>query len=211
MNETVLELNNIEKDYGSAHVLGPLSLEIHSGDMIGIRGENGSGKSTLLRLMAGLEKVSSGSIKHTDFMPGELGYVPQQIALFPTFTGYQNLRFFAAAIGLKGKELKQRSRCLLRAVGLEEKAKSKVSTYSGGMQRRLNLACALLRPPKLLLADEPTVGADDRSIELILDILKELSVNGCAVVLITHHKDEYRKLDCSLYCLKNGLLIKETE
>lgn len=209
MKEHILKLTDIEKNYGPNRVLGPLSLIIDSGEIIGIRGENGSGKSTLIRLTAGIEKPSGGKIEKIEFAPGELGYVPQELALFPMLTGYQNLKFYAAAVGLKGRKIKTKCLELLEKTGLTGKAHAKVSTYSGGMQRRLNLACALLGEPKLLLADEPTVGADDASVESIIGIFRELSANGCAVVFVTHRRDEFQKLNCAVYLLKNGQLQKE--
>ena len=182
--EQVLVLENITKAYGTRfskekrRVLGPVSLCIRKGEAVGITGENGAGKSTLLSVAAGIERQDAGKIELAPLGRGQLGYVPQEIALYPALTGMQNLRFFASAAGLYGRRRTIRCRYLLEKVNLADKADKPVSTYSGGMQRRLNLACALVGDVKLLLLDEPTVGADENSTEIILNTITALKNGG---------------------------------
>lgn len=211
MTKPIVSLNSIEKAYGSNRVLGPFSLDINEGEIVGIIGENGAGKSTLLKIIAGILRIDSGCISREILRRGELGYVPQEYALYSGLTGLENLRFFASAAGLHGKRLAIRTKHLIEQVNLVEKSDKPVSTYSGGMKRRLNLAAALVGDVKLLLLDEPTVGADEESVQLILGLLKKLKNRGCAVVLVSHHLDEIHQLADRIVLIENGSLrvIKE--
>ncbi len=208
MGESLIELKNIEKSYGSERVLGPLSFKVVPGEIVGIIGENGAGKSTLLRIIAGVEVPDSGEKTAADFKPGEIGYVPQELALYTGLTGKQNMYYWAAAVGLSGKVKKERCRELLELVNLSEKADKPVASYSGGMKRRLNLACALVGDVRLLLLDEPTVGADARSTELMLNALGDLKARGCAVILVSHHMDEITRVCDRTVRLENGKMIE---
>jgi len=202
--EQVLVLENITKAYGTRfskekkRVLGPVSLCIRKGEAVGITGENGAGKSTLLSVAAGIERQDAGKIELAPLGRGQLGYVPQEIALYPALTGMQNLRFFASAAGLYGRRRTIRCRYLLEKVP--------VSTYSGGMQRRLNLACALVGDVKLLLLDEPTVGADENSIEIILNTITALKNGGCAVLLVSHRAEDIARVCDRAVKLKDGVV-----
>lgn len=210
--EQVLVLENITKAYGTRfskekkRVLGPVSLCIRKGEAVGITGENGAGKSTLLSVAAGIERQDAGKIELTPLGRGQLGYVPQEIALYPALTGMQNLRFFASAAGLYGRRRTIRCRYLLEKVNLADKADKPVSTYSGGMQRRLNLACALVGDVKLLLLDEPTVGADENSTEIILNTITALKNGGCAVLLVSHRAEDIARVCDRVVKLKDGVV-----
>ena len=156
-----MSLKDIVLEYGGERVLDGVSIDIAKGDAIGIHGRNGAGKSTLMGIMAGTLKPTSGSVSVSPALRGKICCVPQDIALYPSLTGKQNLEFWAEAYGLFGKAEKLRVDYLLKLVGLTEKANKRVETYSGGMKRRLNMAAGLVITPALLLLDEPTVGADD--------------------------------------------------
>ena len=201
--EQVLVLENITKAYGTRfskekkRVLGPVSLCIRQGEAVGITGENGAGKSTLLSVAAGIERQDAGKIELAPLGRGQLGYVPQEIALYPALTGMQNLRFFASAAGLYGRRRTIRCRYLLEKVNLADKADKPVSTYSGGMQRRLNLACALV---------EPTVGADENSTEIILNTITALKNGGCAVLLVSHRAVDIARVCDRVVKLKDGVV-----
>ncbi|MBR3842065.1 MAG: ABC transporter ATP-binding protein [Christensenellaceae bacterium] len=202
MKESLLRLEKIEKSYGKIKILGPIDLEIRKGEIIGIKGKNGAGKSTLLKIMAGVLKESAGKviIDH-DLI---LGYVPQDIALYPELTGKQNLRFFADLENIPQKSAKRRIDWLLERLMLSDAANKKLSQYSGGMKRRLNLAAALIKTPQLILLDEPTVGADAESAEIILKLIKDLAAAGSAVVLIDHYEEELNSTANRLITIQDG-------
>ena len=135
--------------------------------------------------------------------------MPQEISLYGSLNGLQNLRFWGMSAGLAGKELSARGRRLLEQMELTDKEKKAVSTYSGGMKRRLHLATALIAQPKLLLLDEPTVGADARSVSLILTTLADVRRQGCAVVLISHQTGELEQVCDRILTLEKGLVTAE--
>ena len=203
-------LTQAEKWYGrSAPALGPVSLEVCPGEILGIRGPNGAGKSTLLGLMAGSLRPDSGACIRSAQAEGHIGYVPQDLSLYHTLTGMDNLKFWGLANGLPRKAISARSRWLLERLDLAGQGRDVVSTYSGGMQRRLHLATALMVSPRLLLLDEPTVGADERSAELILSMLKHLQSRQCAVVLISHFPGELERVCSRILTLEAGLITGE--
>jgi ABC-type multidrug transport system, ATPase component len=208
MGASLIELKNIEKSYASSRVLGPLSFAVAPGEIVGVVGENGAGKSTLLRIIAGVEAPDAGERIAEGFKPGEIGYVPQELALYTGLTGKQNMYYWATAVGLRGRAKKERCRELLAGVNLTEKADKSVSSYSGGMKRRLNLACALVGNVRLLLLDEPTVGADAHSTDLILETLKALKKKNCAVILVSHHMDEIAAVCDRKIRIESGKMIE---
>ena len=181
-------MNNVTVDYGKERILDGVSLDVRAGEILGVRGRNGAGKTTLMEIMADILKPRTGT---RSVEPGlALCYVPQEISLYTSLTGRQNLEFWAESYGLHGKREKARVDYLLQLMGLTEKAKKRVETYSGGMKRRLNMAAALVVTPQLLLLDEPTVGADAASVEVMLSTVKRLAERGAAVVLISHITDD---------------------
>ena len=203
-------LERAEKRYGrSEPVLGPVSLEVRPGEVLGVRGPNGAGKSTLLGLMAGVLRPDRGTCTRSPEAEGHTGYVPQDLSLYQTLTGLDNLKFWGLAHGLPRKAVAARSRWLLERLDLSPRGRDPVSAYSGGMQRRLHLATALMATPRLLLLDEPTVGADERSAGLILSMLKHLRGMGCAVVLISHSPGELEQVCSRVLTLEAGLVVKE--
>ena len=206
MNETVLSLNNVTVEYGRERVLDGVSLDVHAGEILGVRGRNGAGKTTLMEIMAGTLKPRSGSRTASPGLEGALCYVPQEISLYPSLTGRQNLEFWAESYGLNGKREKARVDYLLQLMGLTDKAKKRVETYSGGMKRRLNMAAALVVTPKLLLLDEPTVGADAASVEVMLSTVKRLAERGAAVVLISHIAEDIEGYCTRVITLEEGKL-----
>lgn len=189
---------------GSERVLNGVSIDVRSGEVLGIYGKNGAGKSTLIGVMAGTVRQDSGTREELCSLKRALCYVPQDIALYPSLTGKQNLEFWAGAYGLHGKREKARVDYLLRLMDLKEKANKRVETYSGGMKRRLNMACALVVTPKLLLLDEPTVGADAASVAVMLETVKRLRANGTAIVLISHISDDLSSVCDRILTLSEG-------
>ncbi|MBR0134811.1 MAG: ABC transporter ATP-binding protein [Clostridia bacterium] len=208
MGETVLSLKDIVVEYGSDRILDSVSIDVHEGEILGIQGKNGAGKSTLIGIMAGTVKPRSGTRTELTDLSGKICYVPQDIALYPSLTGRQNLEFWAEAYGLRGQRKRARIRFLLDLMNLSDKANKRVETYSGGMKRRLNMAAALVITPKLLLLDEPTVGADKESVAVMLDIVKRMSDNGAAVVLISHISDELGSVCSRFITLAEGKIAE---
>lgn len=204
--EILCTLTGAEKRYArrSAPALGPLSLAVEAGEVLGIRGPNGAGKSTLLGLLAGVLRPDRGEIVWGEGVRGRIGYVPQELSLYSGLTGLENLRFWAKACGLPGRAVPARSRWLLERLELTEKGSELVSAYSGGMKRRLHLASALMVTPRLLLLDEPTAGADERSAELILDLIGHMRGQGCGVVLTSHRTGELERACGRLLTLEAG-------
>lgn len=203
-------LTRAEKWYDrSSPALGPVSLEVRSGEILGIRGPNGAGKSTLLGLMAGSLRPDRGACVRSPEAEGRTGYVPQDLSLYHTLTGMENLKFWGLANGLPRKAISARGRWLLEYLDLSDRGGDAVSTYSGGMRRRLHLATALMVIPRLLLLDEPTVGADEHSAGLILSMLKHLQGQRCAVVLISHFPGELERVCSRILTLEAGLVTGE--
>ena len=209
-DRAVCTLTGAGKSFGgAAPVLGPVDLELRSGEILGVRGPNGAGKSTLLSIMAGALRPDRGRRVISPEAEGRVGYVPQDLSLYSTLTGWDNLKFWGLASGLPPKAVSARSRWLLEALDLAGREKQPVFTYSGGMQRRLHLATALMVTPRLLLLDEPTVGADTRSAGLILDMLEHFRDRGCAIALISHREGELERVCSRIVTLDAGQLVRE--
>ena len=206
MNEkVVLSLNDIHVSFDGNPVLNGVSVELYPGEVLGIRGENAAGKSTLLSVMAGILRPQQGIRAAA---PGaEIRIVPQDIALYPSLTGKQNLEFFAEADGFFGNAERNRVNEMLRIFNLESSARKRVETYSGGMKRRLNMAVSLIRTPDILLLDEPTVGADTRSVGIMLGCIKALKELGTSIVLISHNKSDLDAVCDRTAELRNGFLL----
>ena len=200
----MLKLDHITKRYGALTALDDVSLNIAPGEFFGLLGPNGAGKSTLMSLVAGLRAPDAGGIlldgkPVTAADPStriSLGLVPQSIALYEDLSAEQNLRIFGELYGLRGAELRSRIDEALLAVQLADRRRDQVKTFSGGMQRRLNLVAALLHRPKLLLCDEPTVGVDPHSRNAIFDFLEARVRDGLTVIYSTHYMEEATRL-CS--------------
>jgi len=199
---SVLSLQNVTIHYGRTPAVQELSLDVQAGEVFGLLGPNGSGKSTTLTAIAGLRPLSSGSIRICDLCVREqpleyrhkLGLVPQELAFYEDLSARDNLLFFGRLYGLKGTVLRQRVEEVLDLVWLTEQAHRPARTYSGGMQRRLNLACGLLHRPALLLLDEVTVGLDLHARNAIFDCLRHLRDQGTALVCTTHYLAEAEQL-----------------
>lgn len=200
-------LKDVTKCYArrAAPALGPISLSVAGGEILGVRGPNGAGKSTLLGLLAGVLRPSGGERS----CACRVGYVPQELSLYSALTAAENLRFWGLAQGLPGKITSVRARWLLGELELSDKGDALVSALSGGMKRRLHLATALMATPELLLLDEPTVGADDHSAALILALLGRLAGQGCGIVLTSHRAGELKQTCSRILTLEAGRPVRE--
>jgi len=208
----MLSLDNVTKRYGSLPALDGVSLQIEAGEFFGLLGPNGAGKSTLMSLVAGLRVPDAGHIT-IDGQPlsagrpeirAGLGLVPQHVALYPKLSAEQNLRIFGQLYGLGGAVLRDRVNEGLEAMQLADRRRDPVQTFSGGMQRRLNIIAALLHRPKLLLCDEPTVGVDPQSRNAIFEFLEQLNREGLTVIYSTHYMEEATRLCSRIGIIDHG-------
>jgi ABC-2 type transport system ATP-binding protein len=191
-SQAILRVRDVTKSYRDVPVLRGISFELYAGELLALLGPNGAGKTTLIRCLSGRSVVDSGEF---DFGPpgGERrlpGIVPQSLAIYDDLTAQQNLRIFGRLHGIRGKQLRTRVREALEWSNLEERRHSLAKTFSGGMKRRLNIACSVLHQPQLLLLDEPTVGVDPQSRERIYEMLAQLRQAGTGILLTTHHLEE---------------------
>jgi ABC-2 type transport system ATP-binding protein len=208
----MLQLRSVTKRYGSLVALDDVSLDIARGEFFGLLGPNGAGKSTLMSLVAGLRSPDAGTLA-LDGAPltvldsttrTALGLVPQSIALYEELSADQNLRIFGELYGLRGSALRERIDEALVAVQLTDRRREPVKHFSGGMQRRLNLAASLLHRPKLLLCDEPTVGVDPQSRNAIFEYLERLNREGLTIIYSTHYMEEATRLCSRIGIIDHG-------
>ncbi|MBD7986029.1 ABC transporter ATP-binding protein [Sporosarcina sp. Sa2YVA2] len=211
----MLTLIDVKKHFGSKDVIKGVSLQIERGESFGLLGPNGAGKSTLIAMICGLISYDAGSIqidgkpvsKHMHATKKIIGVVPQDIALYPTMSAIDNLVFWGKMYGLKTKMVKTRAREVLEVVGLTERAKDRIETFSGGMKRRINIGAALMHKPELLIMDEPTVGIDPQSRNHILETVKKLNEQGMTVIYTSHYMEEVDYLCKRIAIMDNGKLI----
>ena len=202
MSTTVLRATGLRKRYGSIEAVRGVSFEIAEGETYGLLGPNGAGKTTTISMVCGLLARDAGDVT-LDGTPIDvgavaakagIGYVPQDLALYPDLTARENLEFFGRLYGLQGARLRSRIAEVLETVGLTARAGDRTDKYSGGMQRRLNIGIGLLHQPRLLLLDEPTVGVDPQSRNAILESIAALGKSGMAILYTTHYMEEAERL-----------------
>lgn len=213
----IANIKNIVKRYGTHLALDHVDLEIEEGEILGLLGPNGAGKTSLIHSLVGVIGIDSGEIKVFDKshkssileIKRQTGLVTQDITVFPDLTARENLEFFGGVYGLKGLELKQRVDETLEFVGLTEHAKKLPSKFSGGMQRRLNIACALVHRPKFLIMDEPTVGIDPQSRNHILETVRKLNKQGTTILYTTHYMEEVQSIASRVVIMDQGHVIAQ--
>lgn len=195
-SELPLVVQGAQKHYGKVHALAGATFEVRRGELLGLLGPNGAGKTTMIKAIAGRLKLDAGTIRvfgrtlrREDKRP-EVGVVPQELAVYPLLTARENLEAFGELYGVTGKALADRVDWALEWSDLKDRAREPTKRFSGGMRRRLNIACSLLHQPTLVLADEPTVGVDPQSRERIYEMLASLQQAGVSIVLTTHHLEE---------------------
>jgi ABC-2 type transport system ATP-binding protein len=210
----VLTMDGVRKSYGAVVALDDLSLQVREGEVFGLLGPNGAGKSTTINLAVGLLRPDGGHVRiDGKGTPADLsvrraiGVAPQTLALYELLSAEENLRFFGAMYGLTGSVLRERVRWALEFVGLSERAQHRVSSYSGGMKRRLNLAAAVVHDPALILLDEPTVGVDPQSRSQIFENILRLKALGRTIIYTTHYMEEAQRLCDRVAIIDNGRLL----
>jgi ABC-2 type transport system ATP-binding protein len=193
---SVLSVVDARKTFGAVKALDGASLELREGELLGLLGPNGAGKTTLIRAIAGRVRLDAGEIRvfgqpvDGRRTPPELGIVPQEIALYPLMTARENLAVFGRLQGLTSAELGRQVDWALESTGLKDRANESIRQFSGGMRRRLNIACGVLHRPRIVLLDEPTVGVDPQSRDRIYDVLDDLRGRGVSLLVTTHHLEE---------------------
>jgi ABC-2 type transport system ATP-binding protein len=216
IGEIALQAENLRKSFGPRLVLDGVSLSVRTGEIVGLLGPNGAGKTTTLSILATLLEADSGEIRvggapagGKRVIRGKIGFVPQSIALYPSLSAAHNLRLFARIHGLTAAAARAESVRMLEAVGLADRANDPVAVLSGGMKRRLNLACGMVHRPEVLLLDEPSVGVDPQSREQILATVRRLADGGVATVYSTHYMDEVERLADRILLIDSGRVLAE--
>lgn len=213
----IIAVSDLNKNYGEKQVVKELSFEINKGEILCFLGPNGAGKSTTINILCGVLGYNAGEINYRgrnvknclNEFKRHLGVVPQELAIYEDLSAERNVKFFASLYGLKGKELDNKVNKALELVGLSERRKDKAKTFSGGMKRRLNIACAIAHEPELLIMDEPTVGIDPQSRNHILVSIKKLRENGMTIIYTTHYMEEVEEISTRILIMDSGNIIAE--
>ena len=211
----MLEVRSLQKRYGARTAVAEVSFEARAGEVLGLLGPNGAGKSTIVGMIAGLTVPDAGEVRvggatlaaDAFGYKRRIGLVPQYLALFEDLSAVDNVGLFGALYGLPKTRLKARARDVLGMVGLADRAKEKPATFSGGMKRRLHIACALVHDPDLLLLDEPTAGVDPQSRNAIFENLEALKRAGKALVYTTHYMEEVERLADRVVIVDHGRVV----
>lgn len=213
----LLETKNLTKRFGEIHAVDDVSFEVQPGEIYGLLGPNGAGKTTTISLACGLLKPDGGDIRIDDksFWNNPqaarkiMGVVPQDLALYEVLNGRENLEFWGRVAGLSKSDSRARATELLEALTLTDRANDVVKKYSGGMKRRINLGCALMHRPKLILLDEPTVGIDPQARTKILEFIRELVADGAGILYTTHYLEEAETLCNRIGIIDHGKILAE--
>ncbi len=205
INDSLLDVDALTKSFGAREAVRSISFSLGRGEIFGLLGPNGAGKTTTIEMIAGILEPSGGTIKPA----GKLGLVPQTIALYPTLSAEENLHFFGRIHGLSTERVRSRTQLLLTLSGLTARARDPVCQFSGGMKRRLNLACGVIHEPDVVLLDEPTVGVDPQSREHIYEALAGFAEEGTALLLTTHYMQEAERLCGRVAIMDEGQFIAE--
>lgn len=217
MNNKIIHINQLTKKYKDSDFFAVqcLDLSIKKNEIFGLLGPNGAGKTTLISMLCGLLKPSSGTIEidNLNFKKNRkqiqylIGVVPQEYALYPTLTARENLMYFGSMYGIKPQELKNRINQSLKELGLSKFSDKRIQTFSGGMKRRINLIAGILHHPKILFLDEPTVGVDVQSKNVIIQHLKKINDSGTTILYTSHHMIEAQDLCTEVGIIDNGKII----
>lgn len=216
----MLQAQGLVKRYGSREAVRGLALQARPGEILGLLGPNGAGKSTTVGMLCGITTPDAGSVCWTGpggaVTPGDtpafkarIGLVPQDLALHEQLPAIANVRLFGALYGMPSARLAERAMAVLDWVGLADRAKDLPAGFSGGMKRRLNIACALVHDPDVLILDEPTAGVDPQSRNAIFDHLEALRAQGKALIYTTHYMEEVERLADHIVVIDHGQLVAE--
>lgn len=213
----ILKIIDLKKNYGSREVVKGLSFSVNEREIFGFLGPNGAGKSTTINILTTALKANSGKIEfmgeditlNKSKYKAQIGIVPQDLAIFENIPTIDNVKFFASLYGLRKKEVEENVEQVLKMVGLSERKNDLPKNFSGGMKRRLNIACALAHKPKLIILDEPTVGIDPQSRNHILEVIKKLREEGTTIIYTTHYMEEVEAICDRVIILDEGKKLIE--
>ncbi|WP_027624185.1 ABC transporter ATP-binding protein [Clostridium lundense] len=213
----IVRIENLTKKFRDFIAVDNVNLNIEEGEIYGLLGPNGAGKSTMINIICSLLTMNNGKVfildkdikKECDYVKRNIGIVPQDIAIYEDLNAYENVRFFASLYGLKGEKLKQSVSEALDFVGLGDKYANFPDEFSGGMKRRLNIACAIAHKPKLIIMDEPTVGIDPQSRNHVLQSVKKLNSLGSTIIYTSHYMEEVEEICTRIGIIDHGKLIGE--
>jgi ABC-2 type transport system ATP-binding protein len=209
----LIQLIGIHKSFGALTAVDGITFDIPKGEIFGLLGPNGAGKSTTIAIMAGLIRPDLGQVKVAGCDPdnsstrSKIGLAPQALAIYERLTAEENLQFFAKLMGLEGGQIEERVTWAFDLAGLSDRRKDIVSTFSGGMKRRLNLVCALVHAPEVVFLDEPTVGVDTQSRNFIFDSVEKLRDEGLTVLYTTHYMEEAERLCDRVAIMDHGKIL----
>lgn len=215
MDDIILKTTNLTKKYNNRTVVDNLNLEIRRGEVFGLLGPNGAGKSTAMNMICQIVRPTAGEIsllgkdprKQKKEVIRKVGYIPQELAIHGNLKAWENVELFTSLYGIKGQNLKRAVEESLEYVGLSERKQDFAKNFSGGMKRRLNIACAIGHNPELLIFDEPTVGIDPQSRNFILDKIKESNKRGATVIYTSHYMEEVEAICTRIAIMDNGKMI----
>lgn len=215
MEEIILKTTDLTKKYGNKAVVDSLNLEIRKGEIFGLLGPNGAGKSTTMNMICAITKPTAGEVelfgkdswKQKKEVIQRIGYIPQELAIHGNLKAWENVELFTSLYGIKGAGLKKAVEESLEYVGLSERRNEFAKNFSGGMKRRLNIACAIGHEPELLIFDEPTVGIDPQSRNFILEKIRESNKKGATVIYTSHYMEEVEAICTRIAIMDNGKMI----
>lgn len=215
MSEVILRTKDLTKKYGSRAVVDNLNIEIRRGEIFGLLGPNGAGKSTTMNMICAIVRPTAGSVELLGKNPWKqkkdvihkIGYIPQELAIHGKLRAWENVELFTSLYSIKGAQLKAAVNSSLEYVGLLDRRQEFAKNFSGGMKRRLNIACAIGHNPELLIFDEPTVGIDPQSRNFILEKIKESNRNGATVIYTSHYMEEVEAICTRIAIMDNGKII----
>ncbi len=211
----LINIENLTKNFGDNIAVDNLTLSIEKGEILGLLGPNGAGKTTTINIITSILKPTKGNVEifgkslynHGSEIKAHMGIVPQCISLYENLTVEENINFFAKLYGLRGASLREGLNYALDFISLQDHKKTKCKNLSGGMQRRLNIGCAIAHKPEIIIMDEPTVGIDPQSRNHILNMAKELNKEGCTIIYTSHYMEEVQQLCNKIAIMDNGKLI----
>ncbi|MGW8958172.1 ABC transporter ATP-binding protein [Paenibacillus sp. NPDC055715] len=214
-NSPIIEVSELSKSFGSRTALNNVTFDVHQGEILCFLGPNGAGKTTTINILSTSLRGDHGNIRYCgepverlmSQYKRELGIVPQDLAVYEDISAEANVRFFASLYGLTGTELDKGTNEALEFVGLADRRKDKPKTFSGGMKRRLNMACAIAHRPKMIIMDEPTVGIDPQSRNHILESIRRLRDEGATIIYTTHYMEEVEEISTRILIIDHGEVI----
>lgn len=215
MGDIILKTTDLTKKYNNKIVVDNLNIEIRKGEIFGLLGPNGAGKSTTINMICSIVRPTAGEIEVLGKNPWKqkkevihkIGYIPQELAIHGNLKAWENVELFTSLYGIKGQALKKSVNDSLEYVGLLEYKQEFAKNFSGGMKRRLNIACAIGHSPEILIFDEPTVGIDPQSRNFILDKIKESNAKGATVIYTSHYMEEVEEICTRIAIMDNGKII----